>query len=67
MSLSSLNLIGQSVFELESGNENVDGQTDGQKTDNEQTELHQFQKEPTYDGDVCPCQVLIRLDKVFLS
>ena len=30
MSLSSLNLIGQSVFELESGNENVDGQTDGQ-------------------------------------
>ena len=30
MSLSSLNLIGQSIFELESGNENVDGQTDGQ-------------------------------------
>ena len=29
MSLSSLNSIGQSVFELESGNENVDGQTDG--------------------------------------
>ena len=28
MSLSSLNSIGQSVFELESGNENVDGQTD---------------------------------------
>ena len=28
MSLSSLNLIGQSVFELESRNENVDGQTD---------------------------------------
>ena len=33
MSLLSLNLIGQTVFELESGNENVDGQTDGQKTD----------------------------------
>ena len=37
MSLSSLNLIGQTVFELESGNENVDGQmdgqTNGQKTD----------------------------------
>ena len=32
MSLSSLNSIGQSIFELESGNENVDGQTDGQKT-----------------------------------
>ena len=32
MSLSSLNSIGQSGFELESGNENVDGQTDGQKT-----------------------------------
>ena len=30
MSLSSLNSIGQTVFELESGNENVDGQTDGQ-------------------------------------
>ena len=30
MSLSSLNLIGQTVFELESGNKNVDGQTDGQ-------------------------------------
>ena len=37
MSLSSLNSIGQIVFELESGNENVDGQmdeqTNGQKTD----------------------------------
>ena len=30
MSLSSLNSIGQTVFELESGNENVDGQMDGQ-------------------------------------
>ena len=28
MSLSSLNLIGQTVFELESGNENVDRRTD---------------------------------------
>ena len=28
MSLSSLNSIGQTVFELESGDENVDGQTD---------------------------------------
>ena len=27
---SSLNSIGQSVFESESGNENVDGQTDGE-------------------------------------
>ena len=37
MSLSSLNSIGQTVFELESRNENVDGQidgqTNGQKTD----------------------------------
>ena len=31
MSLSSLNSIGQTVFELESRNEQVDGQTDGQK------------------------------------
>ena len=30
MSLSSLNSIGQTVFEFESGNENVDGQMDGQ-------------------------------------
>ena len=30
MSLSSLNSIEQSVFELESGNQNVDGQTDRQ-------------------------------------
>ena len=22
-----------------------------------QTELHQFRKEPSYDGDICPCQV----------
>ena len=56
MSLSSLNSIGQSVFELESGNENVDGQTD-QKQTNEWTELHHFRKEPSYDGDVCPGQV----------
>ena len=37
MSLSSLNSIGQTIFELESGNENVDkqmdGQTNGQKMD----------------------------------
>ena len=43
------------VFELESGNENVDGQTDGQ-TD-KQMELHQFRKEPSYDGDLSPWQV----------
>ena len=36
MSLSSLNSIGQTVFELESGNENVDGQMDGQ-TDKKRT------------------------------
>ena len=28
-------------------------------------ELHQFQKEPSYDGDLSPCQVWIWLDKVF--
>ena len=31
---SSLNSIGQTVFELESGNENVDGQMDGQQDKN---------------------------------
>ena len=30
MSLSSLNSIGETVFELVSGNENVDGEMDGQ-------------------------------------
>ena len=55
-----MNSIGQTIFQLESGNENVDGQTDGQKngqsTDkrtNEPMELHQSR----YDGDLCPCQV----------
>ena len=41
------------------------GRTDGwtengaktNKRTNEQTELHQFRKEPSYDGDLCPCQV----------
>ena len=27
------------------------------KRTNEQTELHQFRKEPSYDGDLSPCQV----------
>ena len=40
LSVSSLNLIGQSVF-LKSGNGNVDEQTNGQKMD-KQTELEQF-------------------------
>ena len=42
----------------------TDGWTNGQKNrqtnkkwTNEQTELHQFRKEPSYDGDLCPCQV----------
>ena len=63
---------GQTVFELESGNENVDKQPDGQmdgqkkgpttnkrteKRTNEQTEFHQFRKEPSYDGDLYPCEV----------
>ena len=38
-------------FELESGNVNVDGQT------NEHTELHQFRKQLSYDGYLSPCQV----------
>ena len=54
MSLSRLNSIGQSIFELEFGNKNVDGQTDGQK---KRTNEHQFQKKASYDGDLSPCQV----------
>ena len=36
------------------------GQTNGQidkKQTNEQTELHQFRKQLSYDGDLSPCQV----------
>ena len=44
------------LFKLESGNRNVDGQTDKKRT-NEHTELHQFQKDPSNDGDPSPCQV----------
>ena len=35
----------------EQTNKNVDEQMDGK------TELHQFRKEPSYDGDLSPCQV----------
>ena len=34
---------------------------------NERTELHQFWKEPSYDGDLSPGQVWIRLDTAFSS
>ena len=34
----------------------MDRQMD-KKRINEQTELHQFRKEPSYDGDLCLCQV----------
>ena len=33
----------------------TDGWTD--KQTNEQMELHQSRKEPSYDGDLCHCQV----------
>ena len=55
-----MNPIGQTIFELESGNENVDKQMDGQtdeKQTNERMEFHQYRKEPTYDGDLSPYQV----------
>ena len=37
------------------------------KWTNKPTELHQFRNESTYDGDLSPCQVWIRLDKPFSS
>ena len=49
-------MIGHSVFELQSGNRNVDGQMDKKQT-NEQIELHQFRKEPSYDSDLSACQI----------
>ena len=42
----------------------MDRQMDKKRT-NECMELHQIQKEPSYDGDLCHCQVWIRLDKLF--
>ena len=46
MSMSSLNLIRQSAFELESGNENVDGQTADRWTDGHRT--HQSNRRVGY-------------------
>ena len=54
LSVSSLNLIGQSVFE--SGNGNVDEQTNGQKMD-KQTELENFERNLAMIGDLSSCQV----------
>ena len=34
----------------------TDRQTDKKRT-NKQPKLHQFQKEPSYDGDLSTCQV----------
>ena len=34
----------------------MDRQTD-KKWTNKETELHKFQKQPSYDGDLSPCQV----------
>ena len=36
----------------------TDRQTDKKRT-NKHTELHQFQKEPSYDGDLSLCPVYI--------
>ena len=44
----------------------MDRQTDKKRT-NKRTELHQFRKETSYDGDLCRCHVCIRLDKLFSS
>ena len=48
MSLSSLNVIGQSIFELESRNENVDGQTDRRRTHQSNRRVGYMQ--PAYVG-----------------
>ena len=53
-------------FRVRVQNGNFDGQTNGQKTD-KRTELQQFRKKPSCDGDLSPCQIWIRLDKPFLS
>ena len=60
--------IGQSIFELRVQKRKC-GQKNIQKTDkqtekrtNEQTELHQFQKEPSYDGDILYVSVKYEFD-----
>ena len=63
----SLNSIGQSIFELESGNRNVDGETNGQKTDKQMKSFSPISKGTYHDGDLSPCQVRIQLDKPFWS
>ena len=37
-------------------NRRMDRQTNKKRT-NEHTEFHHFRKEPSYDGDLSPCQV----------
>ena len=56
MSLSSLKSIGQTVFELESGNENVDGRTNRKKT-GQMNGQNYTNFERNLAGDLCPCQV----------
>ena len=53
-----MNLIVHSVFELESGNRNVEGQTNGQKTDKQTDRITPISKGTcgSCDGDLCPCQ-----------
>ena len=53
-----------SVLELESGNQIL---THKQTDKKQQMELDQFQKHLSYDGDLSPYQVRIRLDKAFSS
>ena len=55
LSLSSLNSIGQSVFDLESRNGNVDRQTNGQMTGRNYTNFER--NLAINDGDLSPCQV----------
>ena len=53
MSLSGMNLIGQTV-ELSPETKMWTNRWMDKRT-NEQTEFHQFQKEPRYDGGLSPC------------
>ena len=44
------------VFDKMWTNRRMDRHTDEKRT-NEQTEFHQYRKEPSYHVDLCPCQV----------
>ena len=59
--------LGKAFLSLESRNSLVWRTDKWTKPTNEQTELHQFRKQLSYDDDLSSCHIWIQLDKAFLS